>query len=136
MCSTPSAYSHTQSEIRARQASHATYAFRVGSLRHFIGVRVGDEHLARLKALEDASGLSRGEILRRLLLIADIPSARARQEVQDILRIQREQNRLGGLLKKALTERAEKTELRRTLIEVERNGAELRRVIAHLVRSR
>jgi len=43
---------------------------------------------------------------------------------------------LGGLLKKALTERAEKTELRRTLIEVERNGAELRRVIAHLVRSR
>ena len=136
MCSTHSAYSHTQSEIRARQASHATYAFRVGSLRHFIGVRVGDEHLARLKALEDASGLSRGEILRRLLLIADIPSARARQEVQDILRIQREQNRLGGLLKKALTERAEKTELRRTLIEVERNGAELRRVIAHLVRSR
>jgi hypothetical protein len=86
--------------------------------------------------LEEASGLSRGEILRRLLLTADIPSARARQEVQDILRIQREQNRLGGLLKKALTERAEKTELRRTLIEVERNGAELRRVIAHLVRSR
>jgi hypothetical protein len=135
MRSTPSAYSHTQDEIRARQAPDAAYAFRVGSLRHFIGVRVGDEHLARLKALEDASGLSRGEILRRLLLTADIPSARARQEVQDILRIQREQNRLGGLLKKALTERAEKTELRRTLIEVERNGAELRRIIAHLVRS-
>ncbi len=46
--------------------------------------------------------------MRRLLLNAEIPSARARQEVQDILRIQREQNRLGGLLKKALTERAEK----------------------------
>jgi len=136
MCSTPSAYSHTQDEIRARQASNAAYAFRVGSLRHFIGVRVGDEHLARLKALKAASGFTRGEILRRLLLTADIPSARTRQEVQDILRIQREQNRLGGLLKKALTERAEKTELRRTLIEVERNGAELRRVIAHLVRSR
>ena len=108
----------------------------MGSLRHFIGVRVGDQHLARLQALEDASGFTRGEILRRLLLTADIPSARARQEVQDILRIQREQNRLGGLLKKALTERAEKTELRRTLIEIERNGAELRRVVAHLVRSR
>jgi len=136
MCSTPSAYSHTPDEIRARQASNASYAFRVGSLRHFIGVRVGDEHLARLKALEDASGFTRGEILRRLILTADIPSARARQEAQDILRIQREQNRFGGLLKKALTERAEKTELRRTLIEVERNGAELRRVIAHLVPSR
>jgi hypothetical protein len=62
--------------------------------------------------------------MRRLLLAVEIPSARARQDVQD------------SLLKKAVTERAEKMELRRTLIEVERNGAELRRVLAHLVRSR
>jgi rRNA pseudouridine-1189 N-methylase Emg1 (Nep1/Mra1 family) len=74
--------------------------------------------------------------MRRALLNVEIPSARARQEVQDILKIQREQNRLGGLLKKALTERAEKSELRRTLMEVERNAVELRRVVAHLVRSR
>jgi hypothetical protein len=40
------------------------------------------------------------------------------------------------LLKKALTEREEKAALRRTLAEVERNAAELRRVIAQLVRSR
>jgi len=108
----------------------------VGGLRHYVDVRVGNEHLARLEALEEASGFTRGEILRRVLLTTEMPSARARQEVQDLLRIQREQNRLGGLLKKALTERAEKTELRRTLIEVERNGAELRRVVAHLLRSR
>lgn len=108
----------------------------MGRLRHFIGARVGDEHLARIEALEHASGFTRGEILRRLLLTAEIPSARTIQEVQDLLRIQREQNRLGGLLKKALTEREEKSALRRTLIEVERNAAELRRVIAQLVRSR
>ncbi|MGB3050114.1 MAG: hypothetical protein WBB42_03910 [Polyangiales bacterium] len=108
----------------------------MGSLRHFIGVRVGDEHLVRLEALENASGFTRGEILRRLLLTAEIPSARARQEVQDLLRIQREQSRLGGLLKKALTEREEKAALRHTLVEVERNATELRRVIAHLVRPR
>ncbi len=108
----------------------------MGGLRHYVDVRVGNEHLARLEALEEASGFTRGEILRRVLLTTEMPSARARQEVQDLLRIQREQNRLGGLLKKALTERAEKTELRRTLIEVERNGAELRRVVAHLLRSR
>ena len=125
-----------QNEIGARQASDAAYDFRVRGLRHFVGVRVGDEHLARLEALEDASGFTRGEILRRLLLSTEIPSARARQEVQDLLRIQREQNRLGGLLKKALTEREEKAALRRTLVEVERNAAELRRVLAHLVRSR
>ena len=92
--------------------------------------------MVRLKALVDATGFSRGELLRRALLNAEIPSARTRQEVQDLLRIQREQNRLGGLLKKALTEREEKASLRRTLVEVERNAAELRRVIAHLVRSR
>jgi hypothetical protein len=40
------------------------------------------------------------------------------------------------LLKKALIEREEKAELRRTLVEVERNAAELRRVLAQLVRSR
>ena len=135
-CSTPSAYSQVRGEIRARQASRAAYYLLVRGLRHFIGVRVGDEHVARLDALAKASGFTRGEILRRALLNADIPSSRTRQEVQDLLRIQREQNRLGGLLKKALTEREEKAALRRTLIEVERNAAELRRCIAHLVRSR
>ena len=99
-------------------------------------MRLTKAHAVHLDNLAGASGLTRNEVMRRLLLAGEIPSARTRQEVQDILRIQREQNRLGGLLKKALTERAEKTELRRTLIEVERNGAELRRVIAHLVRSR
>jgi len=108
----------------------------LGDLRHFIGARVGDEHIAQLRALAEASGFTQGEIIRRVLLSAKIPSARARQEIQDLLRIQREQNRLGGLLKKALTEREEKAELRRTLVEVERNAAELRRVLAQLVRSR
>ncbi|NNK07544.1 MAG: hypothetical protein HKP50_09580 [Myxococcales bacterium] len=108
----------------------------LGGLRHFIGARVGDEHVTRLRALAEASGFTHGEIIRRVLLSTEIPSARARQEIQDLLRIQREQNRLGGLLKKALTEREEKAELRRTLVEVERNAAELRRVLAHLVRSR
>ena len=108
----------------------------MADLRNRITVRLTDTHAAHLQNLATASGLTRNEVMRRLLLNVEIPSARARQEVQDILRIQREQNRLGGLLKKALTERAEKTELRRTLIDVERNGAELRRVLAHLVRSR
>jgi len=135
-CSTPSAYSHAQTEIDTRQASEAPYYLRVGGLRHFIGFRVGDEHVARLQALSEASGFTRGEILRRVLLSAEIPSARARKEVQDLLRIQGEQKRLGGLLKKALTEREEKAALRRTLVEVERNAIELRRAIAHLVRAR
>jgi hypothetical protein len=67
-------------------------------------------------------------------LSAEIPSARARQEIQDLSRIQREQNRLGGRLEKALTERAETAELRHTLGDVERNAAKLRRVLVRLVR--
>ena len=92
--------------------------------------------MAHLESLAGASGLKRNEVIRRVLMQTGIPSARAREEVQDLLRIQREQNRLGGLLKKALTEREEKAALRRTLAEVERNAIELRRVLAHLVRSR
>jgi len=99
-------------------------------------VRLSDAHRVHLDRLASASGFTRNEVMRRVLLNTEIPSARTRKEVQDILRIQREQNRLGGLLKKALTERAETHELRRTLIEVERNAAELRRVVAHLLRSR
>ena len=98
----------THGVIAARQAFTPAYYLRVGQLRHFIGARVGDEPVARLRALAEASGFTYGEILRRVLLSAEIPSARTRQEIQDLLRIQREQNRLGGLLKKALTEREEK----------------------------
>ena len=120
----------------SRQCDRDVYARQVGDLRHRITVRLTDAHASHLENLAGASGLTRNEVMRRVLLNVEVPSARARQEVQDILRIQREQNRLGGLLKKALTEREEKAELRRTLVEVERNGAELRRVLAHLVRSR
>lgn len=52
------------------------------------------------------------------------------------MRIEREQSRLGGLPKKTLTEREVQAALRRTLVELQRNAAELRRAIALLVRSR
>ena len=121
--------------IPPRQHDRDAYAPEVGDLKHRITVRLTDAHATHLQELADASGFTRNEVMRRVLLNTKIPSARTRQEVQDILRIQREQNRLGGLLKKALTERAETTELRRTLIEVECNAAELRRVVAHLLQA-
>jgi len=128
--------------IRTRKTRFAVDKHRVllmllnvGGLPHFIGLRAGDEHVAHLDALAKASGFTRGEILRRLLLSTEIPSARARQEVQELVRIQRAQNRLGGLLKKALTEREDKASLRQTLAEIERNAVELRRAVAYLVRS-
>ena len=88
--------------------------------------------MAHLNNLANASGLKRNEVMRRLLLSEQIPSAAERRDIQQILRIQKEQNRLGGLLKKALTEREEKGSLRRTLVEIEQNAGELRRLIGHI----
>ena len=104
----------------------------MGELKHRLTVRLTDEHVAHLNNLASASGLKRNEVMRRLLLSEQIPSAAERRDIQQILRIQKEQNRLGGLLKKALTEREEKASLRRTLVEIERNAAELRRLIGHI----
>jgi predicted transcriptional regulator len=104
----------------------------VGDLKHRLTVRLTDEHVDHLNEIANASGLKRNEVMRRALLGEEIPSAAERRDIQQILRVQKEQNRLGGLLKKALTEREEKASLRRTLVEIERNAAELRRLIGHI----
>ena len=105
----------------------------MGDLKHRLTVRLTDEHVTHLNEIAIASGLKRNEVMRRLLLSQDIPSAAERRDIQQILRVQKEQNRLGGLLKKALTEREEKASLRQTLAQIERNAAELRRLIAYIV---
>ena len=107
----------------------------MGNLEYRLTVRLNADQVAHLDQLPSASGLTRNEVVRRALSGAEIPSVRTLQEVQDLLGIMRAHNRLGGLLKKALAEREEKAALRRTLAEVERNAAELRRVVAHLLRS-
>jgi predicted transcriptional regulator len=104
----------------------------VGDLKHRLTVRLTDERVDHLNEIANASGLKRNEVMRRALLGEEIPSAAERRDIQQILRVQKEQNRLGGLLKKALTEREEKASLRRTLVEIERNAAELRRLIGHI----
>lgn len=108
----------------------------MGNLEYRLTVRLNADQVAHLNQLTEASGFNRNEVVRRAILGAEIPSMRTLQEVQGLLRIQRAQNRLGGLLKMALTEREEKAALRRTLAEVERNAAELRRAVAHLLRVR
>ena len=104
----------------------------MGDLKHRLTVRLSDEHVDHLNEIANASGLKRNEVVRRALLGEEIPSAAERRDIQQILRVQKEQNRLGGLLKQALTEREEKASLRRTLAEIERNAAELRRLIGHI----
>jgi len=47
----------------------------VGALKHRLTVRLGDAHVAQLNALAEASGLSRNDVVRRILLSHDLPTA-------------------------------------------------------------
>ena len=108
----------------------------VGELKHRLTVRLGDVHVAQLNALAEASGLSRNDVVRRILLSHDLPTAESLEEIEKLQRLQGEQNRLGGLLKKTLTERRERADIRRTLAEIERTSAHIRAVIDRLARPR
>jgi tRNA pseudouridine-54 N-methylase len=106
----------------------------VGELKHRLTVRLGDEHVAQLNALAEASGLSRNDVVRRVLLSHDLPTAESLEDLEKLQRLQGDQNRLGGLLKKALTESRDKADIRRTLAEIEKTSARIRVVIDCLAR--
>ncbi len=108
----------------------------VGELKHRLTVRLADAHVAQLNALAEASGLSRNDVVRRILLSHDLPTAESLEEIEKLQRLQGDQNRLGGLLKKTLAERRDKADVRRTLAEIERTSARIRAVIDRLARPR
>jgi hypothetical protein len=122
--------------VLARQVGGAPYASsKVGrpkQFEHRITVRLGDEHAEHLHGLSRQSGLDRNEVVRRLILGGEISSSDAFEGLQKIQRVQAEQNRLGGLLKLALTGTVDKGATRRALAEVERTSAELRSLIGRL----
>ena len=105
---------------------------RPKQFEHRITVRLGDEHVEHLHGLSRQSGLDRNEIVRRLILSGEISSSDAFEGLQKIQRVQAEQNRLGGLLKLALTDAVDKGATRRALAEVERTSAQLRSLIGRL----
>jgi len=73
-------------------------------------------------------------VVRRILLSYDLPTAESLEEIEKLQKLQSDQNRLGGLLKKALTEHRDKGDIRRTLAEIERTSVQIRRVIDRLAR--
>ena len=105
---------------------------RPKQFEHRITVRLSDEHVEHLYGLSRDSALDRNEVVRRLILGGEISSSHAFEGLRKIQRVQAEQNRLGGLLKLALTGSIDKGAARRALVEVERTSAELRSLIARL----
>ena len=105
---------------------------RPKQFEHRITVRLGDEHVEHLHGLSRHSGLDRNEVVRRLILGGKISSSDAFEGLQKIQSVQAEQNRLGGLLKLALTGAVDKGATRRALAEVERTSAQLRSLIGRL----
>ena len=132
--STPSAYSRAEISFLSRQRECDAYAREVGELKHRLTVRLGDAHVAQLNTLAEASGLSRNDVVRRVLLSHQLPTAESLQDIEKLQKLQADQNRLGGLLKKALTEHRDKAYIRQTLAEIERTSARIRVVIDRLAR--
>ena len=105
---------------------------RPKQFEHRITVRLRNEHVEQLHGLSRRSGLDRNEVVRRLIVGAQISSSETFEGLQKIQRVQAEQNRLGGLLKLALTGTVDKGAARRALVEVERTSAQLRSLIGLL----
>lgn len=95
-------------------------------------VRLADEHVERLDGLSRLSGLDRNEVLRRLIVGAPVQTSETFEGLQKIQRVQAEQNRLGGLLKLAITGAVDKGAARRTLAELEQTSVQLRSLIGRL----
>ena len=105
-------------------------------LPHFRSFRLTEAQLQQLQALQHASGLSQSEVLRRLLTSARLPSVQWHRDLKALLKVAADQNRLGGLFKKALSESheaADKAAIRVVLAELERNARRLRRVLEQLL---
>ena len=105
---------------------------RPKQFEHRITVRLGDEHVEHLHGLSRQSGLDRNEVVRRLIVGGEISSSDTSDCLQKIQQLQAEQNRLGGLLKLALTGTIDKGATRRALAEVERTSGQLRFLIGRL----
>ena len=88
--------------------------------------------MEHLYGLSRDSALDRNEVVRRLILGGEISSLHAFEGLRKIQRVQAEQNRLGGLLKLALTDGVDKGATRHALAEVERTSAQLRSLIGRL----
>jgi hypothetical protein len=105
---------------------------RPKQFEHRITVRLCNEHIEHLHGLSRLSGLDKNEVVRRLIVGARIPTSDTFEGLQKIQRVQADQNRLGGLLKLALTGTVDKGAARRALSEVERASVQLRSLIGRL----
>jgi hypothetical protein len=85
-----------------------------------------------LEALSQSSGLDRNEVLRRAVLGTRIPSWQAFEALSEIQKVHADQNRLGGLLKLALSNGVDRAAVRHTLAAIERTNAKLRPLIGRL----
>ncbi|MFA9394756.1 MAG: hypothetical protein ACERJ1_08580 [Halodesulfovibrio sp.] len=88
----------------------------------------------RIAALAEQCGLSVSEFMRRVLLGQEINSKIDKEAFLDLLRVNADLGRLGGLFKLSLTENARKVtshrEVRRILHEIEDRQEELRQLIS------
>lgn len=87
----------------------------------------------RIAALAEQCGLSVSEFIRRVALGQEVNSKTDKESFLDLLKVNADLGRLGGLFKLALTEKVQKVisykEIRRVLHQIEDRQEELRRLI-------
>jgi len=69
-----------------------------------VSLRIDEDDFARLDALAKQTSCSRGEVLRRCLIGAQLKSTLDAQALTEVSRVHANLNRIGGLLKLAIRE--------------------------------
>lgn len=87
----------------------------------------------RIATLAEQCGLSVSEFIRRVVLGLEVNSKIDKEAFLDLLKVNADLGRLGGLFKLALTEKVQKVmsykDIRRILYQIEDRQEELRRLI-------
>lgn len=86
-----------------------------------ITVRVSEAHLRALRRVQEKTGLTRPEIVRRAIHGVRMPSIAHKREIAEIDQLRADLGRIGGLLVKSLRNRdLPPAEARQTLWELRR----------------
>ena len=96
------------------------------SKKQRITVYLGPEEYSRIQESASRAGLSLSTFCKRVCIGTPVPELEHRQAVKDILKVNADLGRLGGLLKLALSEGGDKITLPRLLRDIDAGQSALK----------
>jgi hypothetical protein len=98
-----------------------------------IAVYLGPEEYSQIQESASRAGVSLSTFCKRVCIGIPVPSMEHRLAVKDILKANADLGRLGGLLKRALSEGGDKIALSRLLREIDEGQSALKAVARKIV---